>query len=213
MVNPRARKQSKFKPILKKHILPISIAFLVTLIGLFGSDMTLWLRFDRNAILSGEIWRIFTGHFAHLSWTHLLLNLLGLVLIWGLFDRHLPTKRWLHTIIFNAFGISLLLLIVDSQLLWYVGLSGVLHGMFMVGCMYDLRSGRWDSKLLLLAFIGKILWEQIQQVISDTPSMVNELIGGVVAIDAHLFGAIMGLVTYFVFRRVDGRTVLTAQHS
>ncbi|KPJ91987.1 MAG: hypothetical protein AMJ55_10505 [Gammaproteobacteria bacterium SG8_15] len=203
MVNPRARKESTLKPVVKRHILPITIAFIVTFIGLFGSDVQLWLRFDRNAILSGEVWRLFTGHLAHLSWPHLTMNLLGLALVWGLFDRHLPTKRWFHVMLFGGFGISLLLLVVDSHLLYYVGLSGVLHAMFIVGCLYDLRTGRWDSKLLLLLIIGKLLWEQWYGPLPGS----EKTAGGSVVVDAHLFGALMGLITYIIFRRADKRSV------
>ena len=208
MINPRARKESKLKHSFKRHGLPISLAFIVTFIGLFGSDMTLWLRFDRNAILSGEIWRLFTGHLAHLSWSHLLMNVLGLALVWGLFDRYLPTKRWLHTLLFSAFGISLMLLVVDSHLRWYVGLSGVLHGMFMVGVLYDLKSGRWDSKLLLVLLIAKLLFEQLVGPLPGT----EKTAGGSVVVDAHLFGALMGVITYYIFRRVDNRSIVAHQH-
>lgn len=208
MVNPRARNESKLKPVVKRHILPVTIVFFVTFIGLFGSDVTLWLRFDRNAILSGEIWRVLTGHLAHLSWPHLLMNLLGLALVWALFDRYLPTKRWLHVMVFGGFGISLLLLVVDSHLLYYVGLSGVLHAMFVVGCLYDLRSGRWDSKLLLILFIVKLLWEQL---VGPLPGS-EKTAGGNIVVDAHLFGALMGLITYIIFRRGDNRSVVATTH-
>jgi len=185
---------------LKRHIVPISLAIVVTFIGLFGSDVTLWLRFDRNAILSGEIWRLFTGHLAHLTWSHLFMNLLGLLLVWGLFNRNLSTKRWTQAIFLCALGISLFLLIIDSHLRWYVGLSGVLHGMFVLGCMYDLRSGRWDAKLLIVLIIAKLLYEQLM---GPLPGSVATAGGGVV-VDAHLFGAIMGFITYRVFLKIDG---------
>lgn len=218
MVNPRARKQSAVKPLLTAHLLPILVAFIVILFGLFGSDITLWLRFDRNGILSGELWRLFTGHFAHLSWTHILTNLLGLALTWGLFGHHLPAKRWLHVITFSALGTSLLLLVVDSHIHWYVGLSGVLHGMFLIGCLYDMRSGRWDSKLLLAVLVGKLLWEQLRDPSAESTSVISQFvdlfIGGPVIVDAHLFGAIMGLITFLIFRRIEGRqNQLAAQHS
>lgn len=205
------------KPLLTAHFLPVLIAFVVILFGLFGSDITLWLRFDRNGILSGEVWRLFTGHLAHLSWAHLFTNLVGLALVWGLFGQHLPAKRWLHVIFFNALGISLLLLVVDSHIFWYVGLSGVLHGMFMVGCLYDMRNGRWDAKLLFVLLIGKLLWEQLREPSAEATSLIHQFvelfIGGAVIVDAHLFGALMGVMTYFVFRRIEGRqTQLATQH-
>lgn len=137
------------------------------------------------------------------------MNILGLALVWGLFDRHLPAKRWIHAIFFSAFGTSLLLLVVDSHLRWYVGLSGVLHGMFIVGCLYDMKTGRWDSKLLLLLIIAKLLWEQL---IGPLPGS-EKAAGGSVVVDAHLFGAFMGLITYFVFRRADNRSVAEPQHT
>ncbi|WP_455220677.1 rhombosortase [Kaarinaea lacus] len=208
MVNPRTRKESTLKPLVKRHILPITIAFIVTFIGLFGSDVQLWLRFDRNAILSGEVWRLFTGHLAHLSWSHLAMNLLGLALVWGLFDRYLPTRRWLHVMLFAGFGISLLLLVVDSHLLYYVGLSGVLHAMFIAGCLYEMRTGRWDSKLLLMLIIVKLLWEQWYGPLPGS----EKTAGGSVVVDAHLFGALMGLITYIIFRRADNRSVVAQTH-
>jgi rhomboid family GlyGly-CTERM serine protease len=208
MANPRFQKESNLFSFLKRHYLPIVIAFAVTFIGLFGSDVTLWLRYDRNAILSGEIWRIFTGHLAHLTWSHLLMNLLGLALVWGLFDRNMPAKRWLHTTLFSGFGISLLLMVVDPHLRWYVGLSGVLHGMFIVGCLYDMKAGRWDSKLLMAMIIAKLLWEQL---VGPLPGSETTA-GGSVVVDAHLFGALMGFITYVVFRRADNRSVAAPQH-
>ncbi|HEY5604684.1 MAG TPA: rhombosortase [Gammaproteobacteria bacterium] len=194
---------------MKRHSLPIAIALFVTFIGLFGSDVTLWLRYDRNAILSGQIWRIFTGHLAHLSWSHSFMNLLGLFLVWGLFDRHLPAKRWLHVMLLSGFGISLLLMIIDSHLLYYVGLSGVLHALFIVGCLYDLRAGRWDSKLLLTLFIIKLMWEQL---VGPLPGSGIST-GGTVIVDAHLFGALMGLITYLIFRRGNNSSVVAPTHS
>jgi len=141
-------------------------------------------------------------------------NLLGLALVWGLFGHQLPTKRWIHVILFNALGTSLLLLVVDSHLHWYVGLSGILHGMFMIGCLYDLRSGRWDSKLLLALLVGKLVWEQLRDTSSESASFIEQIIGGYVVVDAHLFGALMGLVTFLVFRRLENRdSHLAAQHT
>jgi len=204
MAKTQDRNQPAQPPFIKRHIVPVSLALVVTFIGLFGSDVTLWLRFDRNAILSGEIWRIFTGHLAHLTWSHLLMNLLGLLLVWGLFHRNLSTRRWVQAIALCAFGISLLLLIIDYHLRWYVGLSGVLHGMFMLGCIYDLRSGRWDAKLLLILLIAKLLWEQLMGPLPGSAATA----GGAVVVDAHLFGAIMGFITYRLFCRLDGPVTL-----
>jgi len=43
------------------------------------------LRYDRGAIAAGGWWRLLTAHIVHLDAHHLILNELGLVLMWSLF--------------------------------------------------------------------------------------------------------------------------------
>ena len=40
-----------------------------------------------NTIAEGEYWRLLSGHFAHLGYPHLALNLAGLLLVWLLVGR------------------------------------------------------------------------------------------------------------------------------
>ena len=40
----------------------------------------------RSALRDGEFWRFLTGHFVHLNWAHLGLNVAGLVLLQQLFE-------------------------------------------------------------------------------------------------------------------------------
>ena len=72
-----------------------------------------------------------------------------------------------------------------------------------------MKAGRWDSKLLLVMIIAKLLWEQL---VGPLPGSETAA-GGSVVVDAHLFGALMGFITYLVFRRADNRSVVAPQHS
>lgn len=56
-------------------------------------------RYQRDDILSGQLWRLVSGHFVHVTWMHLALNIGGLIVIWALF-RDILTQRmwWLLTI-------------------------------------------------------------------------------------------------------------------
>lgn len=191
----------KIDPINRAHafLLPILLTLCVTLVMVFGSAANDWLRFDRDAILHGEVWRLLTAHLAHLTWSHLAMNVAGLWLIWLLFGKGLSTRYWLLILVGSAVGVSLGLLAFRADILWYVGLSGVLHGLFISGCLMDLRSGRKDALLLLVLIVIKLAWEQASGPLPGSEATA----GGKVVVDAHLYGAICGAVLILpaLFRR------------
>nr|AQQ74500.1 hypothetical protein [uncultured bacterium] len=167
----------------------ISLAVLALSSAIGGFDALLWLRYERSAILRGEVWRLFTGHLVHLGWAHLALNLAGLGLIWLLFGRYYGVVQWIVIVVASAFGISLGFLYFHPELLWYVGLSGVLHGMFVAGAIGGILAGYRAEWLLLALLVLKLFWEQHMGPMAETERMI----GGLVVVDAHLYGAIVGL--------------------
>src|SRR5580692_13153055 len=62
-------------------------------LGLGDSVGTL-LRYDRGAIAAGGWWRLLTAHIVHLDVHHLILNELGLVLVWSLFASDYDAIEW-----------------------------------------------------------------------------------------------------------------------
>ena len=162
----------------------------MTLIALLGSDANQWLRYDRIAISDGQLWRVITGHFTHLGWSHLAMNLAGLASIWAIFGGHITWQRWLSLLLVGAIGISTLLFTFNTHLRWYVGLSGVLHTLFIAGCVADLKHKRWDTRLLLALVIVKLGYEQIWGPMPGSESTA----GGKVVVDAHFYGAICGVL-------------------
>ena len=50
-----------------------------------GDSLAAMLRYERGAIASGGWWRLLTAHLVHMDLHHLVLNELGLVLLWSLF--------------------------------------------------------------------------------------------------------------------------------
>lgn len=177
-----------------RYFIPIVIAIIVTTIAIIGSDAAQWLRYDREAIQAGQLWRLLTAHFAHLGWSHLAMNLAGLALIWALFGGHIPTRRWLVLLLAGCVGTSVLLLVFNPQLRWYVGLSGVLHTLFIAGCLADLKHHRWDTWALLILVIAKLGYEQLWGPMPGSESTA----GGNVIVDAHLYGAVLGFVVMAV---------------
>ena len=76
----------------------------------------------------------------------------------------------------------------------YVGLSGVLHGLFIWGAIEDIKAKDRTGYLLLLGVILKIAHEQYYGASED----VADLIGANVAINAHLWGAIGGVLAVII---------------
>ena len=176
------------KDLLRLHAVPLSLALLSTLFALFGDGARNGLRYDRAAIFDGQWWRLISGNLVHLGWPHLLLNLAGLILVWLLFHHALSTRNWIVVTLSSALAVGGGLLLFDPDLRWYVGLSGVLHGLFAAGIVAALFSGKRAEWLLLILFVTKLVWEQT---VGSLPGTA-ELAGGKVIVDAHLYGAIGG---------------------
>ena len=168
--------------------LPALLAIASILIALLGDGAAETLRYQRDAILHGEVWRLLSGHLAHLGWPHLWLNLGGLALIWFLFHKQLSAGAWWLVLLVSSLSVSGGLLLFNPELSWYVGLSGVLHGLFLAGLIAGLRAQAWGDWLLLAAVSAKLIWEQVNGALPGTA----EAAGGNVIVDAHLSGAIGG---------------------
>lgn len=176
--------------LLKRYSIPLAVTVCVTLILALGSEANNWLRFDRVLILQGQFWRLLTAHLAHLGHSHALMNILGLWLCWLLLGKQLKPLSSLALILASSLLISLGLLLLHPELRWYVGLSGVLHTIFVYGCLREIRAGHKDAIVLLLFIIGKLIWEQVAGPLPGS----EQTAGGTVIVDAHLYGAIAGLL-------------------
>lgn len=171
--------------------LPVGLCLFSMTCQLFAPAATTVLRYQRSAIEAGQIWRLLTGNFVHLGWDHLLLNLAGLLLIWLLFGRLLSTRQWLIVMTLSCTSVGTGLLLFNPQLDWYVGLSGMLHGVFVTGLLLNLRRGYRLEWLLLAALVVKLVWEHYHGAMPGSAAIA----GGPVIVDAHLYGAISGIVT------------------
>lgn len=148
------------------------------------------IRYDRGAIEAGQWWRLLSAHFVHLNWSHLALNLAGLGLGTWLFGTDRSPGRWMLATLLAAAGCGLGLYWFTPSVGWCVGLSGVLHGLMVVGFGgWVLAGDRWAALLLTLV-VGKMAWEQFGGDMPWTGSMV----GGTVITAAHVWGAVGGVL-------------------
>lgn len=195
----------------RQHFLVVLIVALLSVIAFIsdyflGEPLTQTLVYERNLIAEGEIWRIFTGHILHTNGYHLLLNLAALFMLWALHGHFYSIKNYTALFLFCSITTSFGIFYFDPTLIQYVGLSGVLHGVFVFGALMDIYAKDKTGYLLFVGVWFKIGHEQFYGASTD----VINLIEANVAVNAHLWGALGGLlfaVIYLCGLRIKQRRV------
>src|SRR5258708_22308803 len=114
------------------------------------------LRYDRGAIAAGGWWRLLTAHIVHLDARHLVLNELGLVLMWSLFAQDYDPVEWCAIVLSGALAISSGLWWLSPRDSWYVGASGGLHTVMAAGASKHAAARAWDRWILSLGLCVKV---------------------------------------------------------
>lgn len=190
---PEPRKRDANATIVRRWLrawrVPLVLASLLVLLQAAGlRDL---LEYERLAVLHGQVWRVLTASFVHLGWAHLARDLAGLCLVWGLFGHRMEERAWVCLVIGCAFAVGGGLLALDPRVTWYVGISGVLFGMFCVGALLEYRTRPLHACALLLGMVAVIAWTLAAGALpGETASL-----GGNVVPQAHLFGALGGGLT------------------
>jgi len=116
-------------------------------------------------------------------------------MLWALHGRFYSIKNYTALFLFCSIVTSVGIYYGNPLLAQYVGLSGVLHGIFVFGAIMDIKSKDKTGYLLFIGVWLKIAHEQIYGASSE----ISDLIEASVAIDAHLWGAIGGLIFSIVY--------------
>jgi rhomboid family GlyGly-CTERM serine protease len=172
---------------------PLVLMALLLLLALGGDAVRAALRYDAEAITAGQWWRLLTGNLVHLGWWHLFLNEVGLLVLVLLCPERLAWSVWVRRVVLIGLGMSAGLYFFVPSTGWYVGMSGVIHGLFLLGLGRQIVERRDLIAAGCLAYlVGKI---------SDETA-----IGGKVLVESHLYGSLSALIYGFMFgafRRVE----------
>lgn len=153
------------------------------------------LEFDRQQVLSGEIWRIWTSHLVHSNSYHFLLNIVAAIIIYFTFFTKIKLGELLLSSYVFAALISITLLCIYPGLDWYNGLSGLLHALVAYFCV---RLAREEDKIFWAGLV--IVWVKVLIEAIRADSGYEGLVGDMAIItEAHLIGAFFGTVTAFIY--------------
>ncbi|MDM7860762.1 rhombosortase [Alteromonas sp. ASW11-36] len=178
-----------FPTLIRYWILPFFI-ILCSLLGfLLEPHSSVWFALKPPSFALETSFTLLTGHLLHTNSWHLLLNILGFGLLWALHGEYYYPRQFAVVWLLLSVATSICILAFDN-VAQYVGLSGVLHGVFVWGACLDIKRGESTGWLLLLGVGIKIVYEQW---FDDAASMAA-LIDAAVAVNAHLYGAIAGLI-------------------
>ncbi|MFT4836914.1 MAG: rhomboid family GlyGly-CTERM serine protease [Psychromonas sp.] len=182
---------------MRSLIIETSLIILLTLmLYLFEPEAGKLLAYYHNGIAEGEIWRLISATFCHTNFNHLAMNVAGLIITLVLFIDLFKTIKIFPLIIFCSLFIGLCLFFFDTEVIWYVGLSGVLHGLFSYGVISDVAKKDPWGYLLGAGLVIKVIDEQMFGASQSTV----DLIAAEILINAHLYGAIAGFI-FFTYKK------------
>ncbi len=159
----------------------VALAAFAALAGLYWPALWEACTLDRDAVLAGQVWRLWSGHLMHLDLRHAGINLAALAILavvaarW----RRLVPLLLVSAVLMPALGLAVLLVL--PQLHWYVGLSGLLHG--------------WLAWLLLVRG-SRLAWAGLALLAIKLACEAVGLGGAAAWVihEAHWLGALLGAV-------------------
>jgi rhomboid family GlyGly-CTERM serine protease len=180
---------AKFRAALAARRLPAlaSLAALLTLVTLAGPAVVAALRYERAAVAAGQWWRLLSCHLVHFDGRHLALNLAGLGLLWWLYVADADPRRWLSVALTAALAVGGGLYVLAPAVAWYVGLSGVLHGLWAAAAVFAWPRWRLEALVTGALLAAKLVAEQWLGPLSGALEPALPVITV-----AHLYGAVGG---------------------
>ena len=154
------------------------------------------VQYDTLAIMHGEFWRIWTGHFVHWSTDHLAWDLLVFVCLGALCERG-SRSAFLGCVLIGAPLISASVAWFHPELQTYRGLSGIdsaLFSLFLCQTAWRAAAQRQTARLVALLLGGAgFLLKTVYEMVTDLTLFVDSSSAGMQPlVIVHLVGAIIG---------------------
>lgn len=159
MLNINLFSKTKSRGTVRVPWLTLGLTLIMGVLYLSGQTLFDSLLFDKTLIAQGEYWRLFTAHFVHCNFQHLLWDLLAFLIIGSVIELN-NNRHFIPCLIISCLGVSAWMFFVETSFSSYCGLSGALNGMLVLAAIMQYR--RTGEKMclgVLLATIAKIIFE------------------------------------------------------
>lgn len=162
-----------------------------------------FLTYDRDLILNGQIWRLITCHLVHWSPEHFFLDVSVFLALGVAFEQRIGHRYW--QILFAAgLLISMTLLIFQSGIETYRGISGLINAQIILGTglyIFDKHSGKITKRLYLSVFCLHLIKTGYEVFFQDS-IFSTESLGdlGLFTPLAHVTGVFVALGLLFLRR-------------
>jgi rhomboid family GlyGly-CTERM serine protease len=167
----------------------ISLVFLAG--GLLSESTRQMLRWSREVPAIEWLWRSWCAHWVHLDLNHSLLNVAGFLLVTAWLSTAITLSGWAVVVVVAIAAIDFGLWWL-TRFEWYVGASALIHALAAAGITVKVFDGERFSRWVALLGLLKLASEQFVFPVA--------LVGGAIAaVDAHLFGAVAGVLCGSVF--------------
>lgn len=166
------------------------------------------LLYDRAAVASGQVWRLWTGHLVHFGWPHFIADTGLLLLLGWAFGARYPWASRLGFGLMPPF-IAAALYVFDPAMARYGGLSALDLGLLLLFVVqnWERKWTDWFWPAVLAIYVGEVILEIAQggrgggMIAFDDPTVR-------VATSAHLAAAAYALGVWLVERVLQKRNDL-----
>lgn len=172
-------------------LIAIALSVLSAIFFALGDFAIAHLALEPNAVQQGDWWRLITAHWLHFTFYHFGINVIAFVAITALFFTQESARRFTASLAIMCVLLGLALALLNPEYSPYVGLSGLLHGILVQGIIKTRDYSRSIKGIALLLVGVKLGYEQSPWYSAEDLEIA---VGAQIAVDAHLYGAILGLL-------------------
>ncbi len=170
-----------------------------------------WSLFRLDEVMHGQLWRLITHPFTHVSFYHLTVDLTATCMLFSQLRSSFVNRSLLFTLCSAASLLSVVLFSPHLLTSGYCGLSGTAHGfMSYLGIQwlhdsFKIKEPRFipplSGMIFLISSAGKSIFEVMTGEVLFSSLHMGEL--GIPLVHAHLGGAMGGILSYFVLQTLS----------
>ena len=173
----------------------LSLSLALAILMLVFSCLSPWvfgyLSLERAAVDQGQVWRLLSGNLVHFGWAHSAMNITAFLLCsFGLLP-HYSLIRFSSLLLLCCVTVGAGIYLLNPEYGTYAGLSGAIHGLIVAGLLHSHLHTYW-LRIPALGIVLLKLWQEQSPGYQATE--LQHLIPVPVATDAHLYGAVAGLI-------------------